>query len=551
MGKNKNCPQEGRYMGFYLDSAAPKTLYRSQVKSPYFVDKSIVLNELFKFMETESKHICITRPRRFGKTVMANMIASFFTDAVDSSDIFDYLKIANEDDYKKYLNQYKVIQINFSEMPDECENYKKYIRRINKLLKEDLKELYSQLKLDFEDTLKDLLRKIYEKTGDEFIFVFDEWDYIFHEWFMTERDKNEYLTFLSTLLKDQPYVKMTYMTGILPIAKYSSGSKLNMFVEYTMAEEEKFSDAFGFTDSEVDELFERYQKNNQKQNLTREDLRIWYDGYHTKTGERMYNPRSVVVALMNNNLGNYWTNSGPYDEIYSYIRHNVDDVRDDIALMVSGEAVPAKVREYAAVSMNLSTRDEIFSAMVVYGFLTYENGKVSIPNKELMDRFGEMLQKESSMGYIYQLAKHSRKMLEATIHGDTKTMEEILEYAHNTEAPILSYNHEVELAAIINLVYLSARDYYRVEREDKAGIGFVDFIFYPYNKEEYPGIILELKIDSTPEEAIKQINDKKYDLKLKGKLGEDGSKKIVKAGISYNRKTKEHKCMLEIEENNA
>ena len=546
MGKNKYYPQERRNMGFYLDSAAPKTLYRSEVKSPYFVDKSMVLKELFQFMKTRNKHICITRPRRFGKTVMTNMIASFFTDAQDSSDIFDHLKIAKDDDYKTYLNQYKVIQINFSEMPDECEDYKKYIRRINKLLKEDLKELYPQLKLDYEDTIKDLLRKIYERTGDEFIFVFDEWDYIFHEWFMTDRDKDEYLAFLSTLLKDQPYVKMTYMTGILPIAKYSSGSKLNMFVEYTMASEERFSDAFGFTDSEVDELFKRYQKNTEKQNLTREDLRIWYDGYHTKSGERMYNPRSVVVALTNNNLGNYWTNSGPYDEIYSYIEHNVDDVRDDIALMVSGEAVPARVREYAAVSMNLSTRDEIFSAMVVYGFLTYENGKVSIPNKELMDRFGEMLQKESSMGYVYQLAKHSRKMLEATIHGDTKTMEKILEYAHNTEVPILSYNHEVELAAIVNLVYLSARDYYRVDREDKAGTGFVDFIFYPYNKEEYPGIILELKIDSTPQEAIAQINDKKYELRLKGKLGEKGLEQIVKVGISYNKKTKSHQCKVEV-----
>ncbi len=546
MGKNKYYPQERRNMGFYLDSAAPKTLYRSEVKSPYFVDKSMVLKELFQFMKTRNKHICITRPRRFGKTVMTNMIASFFTDAQDSSDIFDHLKIAKDDDYKTYLNQYKVIQINFSEMPDECEDYKKYIRRINKLLKEDLKELYPQLKLDYEDTIKDLLRKIYERTGDEFIFVFDEWDYIFHEWFMTDRDKDEYLAFLSTLLKDQPYVKMTYMTGILPIAKYSSGSKLNMFVEYTMASEERFSDAFGFTDSEVDELFKRYQKNTEKQNLTREDLRIWYDGYHTKSGERMYNPRSVVVALTNNNLGNYWTNSGPYDEIYSYIEHNVDDVRDDIALMASGEAVPARVREYAAVSMNLSTRDEIFSAMVVYGFLTYENGKVSIPNKELMDRFGEMLQKESSMGYVYQLAKHSRKMLEATIHGDTKTMEKIFEYAHNTEVPILSYNHEVELAAIVNLVYLSARDYYRVEREDKAGTGFVDFIFYPYNKEEYPGIILELKIDSTPQEAIAQINDKKYELRLKGKLGEKGLEQIVKVGISYNKKTKSHQCKVEI-----
>lgn len=532
-------------MGFYMDSAAPKTLYRSAFMNPYFVDKSMALKELFQMIDAGNEHICITRPRRFGKTVMTNMIASFFTSSIDSSDIFDNLKIAKHPDYKKHLNQYKVIQINFSEMPDECESYKAYIRRVHKLLKEDLQELYPQLNLDFENATKDLLRKIHERTGDEFIFVFDEWDYIFHEWFMTERDKNEYLTFLSALLKDQSYVKMTYMTGILPIAKYSSGSKLNMFVEYTMVEEEKFSDTFGFTDEEVDELFKRYQERTENQHLTREDLRTWYDGYYIKNGKRIYNPRSVVVALTNNNLGNYWTNSGPYDEIFSYIEYNVDDVRDDVALMVSGESVPAKVREYAAVSMNLTTRDEIFSAMVVYGFLTYKDGKVSIPNKELMDRFGEMLQKEPSMGYIHQLAKHSRKMLEATIYNDTKTMEDILSYAHNTEVPILSYNHEVELAAIVNLVYLTARDYYRVEREDKSGTGFVDFIFYPNNQNEYPGMILELKVDATPEEAIQQIKEKQYDLKLRGRLGEDKENKILAVGISYDKKSKNHKCRVE------
>ena len=237
-------PQEGRYMGFYMDSASPKTLYRRVYNGTYFVDKSMMLKEIFKYIDAGDEYICVTRPRRFGKTVMANMIAAFLTDAVDSSDIFDHLKISQDKDYKKHLNQYKVIQINFSELPDECEDYKTYIRRVHKLWKEDLQELYPQLNLDYEDATKDLLRKIHERTGDEFVFVLDEWDYIFHEWFMTDKDKDDHLAFLSSLLKDQSYVKMTYMTGILPIAKYSSGSKLNMFVEYTMAEEEKFSDAF-------------------------------------------------------------------------------------------------------------------------------------------------------------------------------------------------------------------------------------------------------------------------------------------------------------------
>lgn len=140
--------------------------------------------------------------------------------------------------------------------------------------------------------------------------------------------------------------------------------------------------------------------------------------------------------------------------------------------MVSGVSVPANMQEYAATSMNLQTRDEIFSAMVVYGFLTYENGKVAIPNKELMDKFADMLKKEPSLGYVYRLARESDRMLKATLAGDTTTMEKILELAHDTEVTLLNYNDETELTAVVNLVYLGARNNYRVEREDKAGIGY-------------------------------------------------------------------------------
>lgn len=183
-----------------------------------------------------------------------------------------------------------------------------------------------------------------------------------------------------------------------------------MFCEYTMAAEEKYSEYFGFTETEVDALFERYQRQNQgEQHVTREELRAWYDGYRTKSGKKIYNPRSVVFSLINNNLASYWTSSGPYDEIFHYIEKDISQVREDLALMLSGIPVPAKVREYASTSMNLSTKDEIFSAMVVYGFLNYENGYVSIPNKELMDKFADMAEKETSLGYVHRLAKESNR----------------------------------------------------------------------------------------------------------------------------------------------
>jgi hypothetical protein len=315
-----------------------------------------------------------------------------------------------------------------------------------------------------------------------------------------------------------------------------------------MASEEKYSDYFGFTDSEVDDLYERFLSKQQNPLVTRDGLREWYNGYHTKSGERVYNPRSVIASLTNNNLGNYWTSAGPYDEIYYYINHNVAAVRDDLAQLVAGVPVPVKVQEYAASSMNLVTKDEIFSAMVVYGFLSYENGCVSIPNLELMSKFTDMLLKEPLLGCVHQLAAKSEEMMKATLQGNSDQVAEIMQYAHNTETPLLRYNSESELTVLVTLVYLSARDSYRIEREDKAGVGYVDFIFYPEIDRSADALILELKVDQSPDEALQQIKEREYALKFNGKIGETPkyTGRVLGVGISYDRQSKVHSCKIEV-----
>lgn len=426
-------------MGTYLNSVGPYIMYKSECDKPYFVDKSMILQELLPLVKQGNNHVCITRPRRFGKTVMANMIGAFLGKGQDSRAIFSDLLIGKEKEAINHANQYNVIHISFNEMPRVCKSYEQYISRIEKRLIVDLQEAYPDCRISDEGAVWDALMQVFSVNGNEkFVFVLDEWDFIFHKDFITEEDKRDYISFLSNLLKDKPYVSLAYMTGILPISKYSSGSELNMFIEFSMVTQQRFSDYFGFTESEVKDLYLKYQKNTSKElRVSLEGLREWYNGYHTASGERVYNPRSVVAALNNNQLANYWTSSGPYDEIFYYIQNNIADIRKDLAIMIAGEAVPAKVQEYAATSMKLRTKDEIFSAMVVYGFLSYENGKVSIPNKELMDRFVDMVQKEVSLGYIYRLAKESERMLAATLSGDVETMAEILEYVHDTETPLL------------------------------------------------------------------------------------------------------------------
>ena len=285
---------------------------------------------------------------------------------------------------------------------------------------------------------------------------------------------------------------------------------------------------------------ERHQKNGGK--IKYEDLAEWYNGYYTFDGNRLYNPRSVNNALSDNQVKDYWTETGPGNEILRLMKNNVEAVREDILRMVSGENIKMHMDNFSASLYRIQEKEEIFSAMIIFGLLSYHNGYLSIPNKEIMKKFQQAL-KDQSLGYIAELAKNSDVMLNATLAGDTAKMEEILEFVHDTEIPILQYNDENSLSCIVNLIYLNARDKYRIEREDKTGKGFADFIFYPICPTD-TAIILELKKDDTPQHAIEQILNKKYDTKLhemkNGTIAHTG--KVLAVGMTYDSKKKEHLC---------
>lgn len=388
----------------YLNEPGNCMFYSSFSKTPYFVDKTMMLEELSNQIGPVNNKICVTRPRRFGKTVTAKMISAYFSRAGEGLGIFDNLEIAKSRTYGEYCGKYDVIHISFNEVDPRCRNYEMYINRITDLLLNDLIAEFPEAGITRDFSPCDALLCACQVYNRYFIFVLDEWDYVFHKDF-SEKERNDYLEFLCTLLKDQNYVALVYMTGILPMARCSSGSALNSFTEYTMAAQKVFSTTFGFTESEVDQLYAAYVKIQKDPEVTREDLREWYYGYHTRSGERVYNPFSVVQALSNNNLRSYWADSGPFDEICHFVSCNVAAVQDDIAKLAAGIPVPAQTDKYAASSMELTTKDEIFSAMVTYGFLSSDDGYVSIPNKELMQKFQEMPVERPDLG--------SAKMLRA------------------------------------------------------------------------------------------------------------------------------------------
>ena len=517
-------------MRMYLNTNRSLKNYKDLYNSKYFVDKSLFIESLNEVITTSDKYICVTRPRRFGKSSVVDMLGAYYSKEINSKEIFDTLNISKTKNYNKNLNKYNVVSITFNEIPDNMKSYEDYISNIVNQLKKELSSVFTIE--DSEDT--DSINRLFTKTDEKFIFIFDEWDYIFNNNLFIE-NQNDFLEFLRNLLKDQPYVGLCYMTGVLPIKKYSSGSALNMFDEFTFLKDRKFGEYFGFTEKEVFNLCFKDKK------MSFDEISEWYNGYLTAKGIRVYNPRSVVKALQNNYCESYWTNTGAMDEVAEYLKYNILEIRDDVIEMVSGEEIDIIIdEEFRAGQGQPRSKEEIYSAMIVLGFLSYYDGYLKIPNKELMKEFEKAL-KDESFGYVSEIIENSKKILKATVQKNIKLVEELLHDIHNSEIPIFQYNDENSLSCVITLAYLSARDTYRVEREEKTGKGFADFTFHPRRKKDIP-FIVELKKNQKPEVALEQIKNKEYIEKFKR---EHEDKSVLAVAICYDTKTKEHSCLIE------
>ena len=516
-------------MSIYLNTKRPLENFKELYGDNYFVDKSEIISLLNEKISTKGKYVCITRPRRFGKSSVADMLGAYYSKSYDSSEVFENLNISKDSSCLDNLNKYNVINISFNDIPEYTKTYNDYIKNIMEQVKKELIDTFKDIEIEQYDSIK----RILQKTNEKFIFIFDEWDYIFNNNLFNE-NQNEFLEFLRNLLKDQPYVALAYMTGVLPIKKHSSTSALNMFEEYTFLKDRIFDEYFGFTEEETQKLCEKNKKIDFK------ELQNWYNGYITPNGVKIYNPRSVSIALNRGYCESYWTNTGAMDEVKRYLKYNTLEVCEDVIEMVAGNEIDITIdEEFRAGQKEPKTKEEIYSAMIILGFLSYYDGYLKIPNKELMKEFEKAL-KDKSFGYVSEIIDNSKRILKATVNEDTKTVEEILHDIHNSEIPILQYNDENSLSCVLTLAYLSARDTYRVEREEKTGKGYADFTFHPRRKNDV-GFILELKKDATVDEAMKQMKEKEYFQKFI----QEHENNLLAVAICYDSKTKEHSCKIE------
>lgn len=385
-------------MTIYLNTNAAYKDFQMLRNDKFFVDKSSIIEKVSERIKTKNRYLCITKPRRFGKTSALNMLGAYYGKAYPSRDLFDGLEISKSENYALHLNKYNVIRFSLNELSGKGSTYQDYIGRFENVMGSDIRETYPELRDREFDNLPDLLTA----TGDEFIFIIDEWDYIFsHD--LYKENQSDFLEFLRGLLKDQPYVALAYMTGVLPIKKYSTGSALNMFREYTMLNDPYFEKYFGFTQEEVGMLC------SKQSDLRVDEISEWYNGYTAIDGTKLYNPRSVVCALEDKYCQSYWTRTGKMDEVLFFLKYNIGEVRDDVVKMVNHMPVRVEIKkEYAAGQESPANRKEIYAAMIIYGLLSYHDGELSIPNKELMMEFENALE-DDEFGYVAELVRNSRK----------------------------------------------------------------------------------------------------------------------------------------------
>ena len=517
-------------MGIYLN---PENVdFQEVLNSKIYVDKSELIQYTNSVLRTTQKYICVSRPRRFGKSMAANMLTAYYSRGCDSRKLFQGLKIATHPDFEKHLNQYNVIHLNMRDYLTESENMKQLIQFVEDDLLDELQQEFSDLRMPRRKTLVKVLEQAFVQYKIPFVFIIDEWDCIFRVHKSDAASQKEYLDFLRNLLKDKSYIALAYMTGILPIKKYGEHSAINVFYEYSMTDASPIEEFTGFTEQEVRQLCEQY-------NMPFSETKKWYDGYCVD-GVSIYNPKSVVEAMLRGKFSNYWTQTETYEALKIYIQSNEFGVQDVILKLLAGEKEKIDTTTFSNDMVTFATKDDVLTLLVHLGYLTYdaETKEIWIPNDEVMEQFISTV-KVMGWGSVVTALETSEKLLQATLSGDEQTVAELIEQAHQANASILKYNDENALSCVISLAYYSAQKNYTLHREMPAGKGFADIVFEPNRNCNFPAMIVELKWGHSAEEAIEQIKRKDYLDCLQNYHGE-----VLLVGVNYD-KEKHHTCKIE------
>ena len=507
-----------------------------RARNSEYVDKSGLIAVVNKTLFTEQQFSCVSRCRRFGKSMAAKMLYAYYDHSCDSRPLFDDLQIASDPTYEQHLNKYPAIYVDMTDFISQakCDDI---VDRIEAALLKDVSQAYPDVATESDDSLMDYLLRVNIEKQEQFVFIIDEWDAICREFAPGTMVMDAYVGWLRRMFKTQQAFRVfacVYMTGILPIKKYKTQSALNNFQEYSMIKPGGMGGFFGFTKDEVKALAEKHGMNF-------DEIEKWYDGYQIGNVLSIFNPNSVMTALREQWCESYWGRTGAAEAIAGYIRMNYEGLKDDTILMLAGGRCKVNPTGFNNDLSEIYSRDDVLTVLIHLGYLSYDRRTMEcyIPNLEVSNEM-EIAVKSNNWDGVVTALQSSEKLLQATLDGNGKAVAKYIDAAHDENTSILSYNDENSLACVLSIAYYAAKNNYIIHRELASGKGFADLVLIPRKNVDSPALIIELKYNQDADAAIDQIKRRQYPAKVV-----EYTDNLLLVGINYNRETKQHTCHIE------
>lgn len=525
-------------MGTYLN---PGNSGFQEILNSDYVDKTGLIALVNQTIGTTSKLTCVSRPRRFGKSLAAKMLCAYYDCSCDSHALFDDKKIAETGGYLTHLNQYHVISIDTAGFVSAMKKQQKSIRNVPELIES---RIWNEMKafdpaLGQETTLTDCMIRCVEKTGRKFVFIIDEWDAPIREAKEDTEAQTVYLNLLREWFKNNNFtpkvVAAAYMTGILPIKKDGSQSAISDFAEYPILDPGEFAKYTGFTEEEVKILCKKHGMNF-------EEAKEWYDGYDFPGIGAIYNPYSIMMAMRKKKYGSYWKKTSAAESLMTYINMDFDGLQEIITRLIAGEEVEVETEWFENDFETFHSKDDVLTLLIHLGYLAWneKENTVRIPNEEVRMEFEKIIGNLGMSKKWMELINRSRELLDDTIAGKSDKVVKAIEAIRDSQYAPTFYNDEQALRYVIKFAYIAAIDQYLKVEELPSGKGIADVVYLPKRLSRFPALVVELKWNQSADGAIAQIKEKNYPAVLK-----DYGGSIVLAGINYDPKTKKHSCIIE------
>lgn len=524
-------------MGLFVNP--DNSAFQMTLNSPIYVDKTKLIEYTNSVLNTDNAFICSSRPRRFGKSITANMLTSYYSKGCKSEEMFFPLEISKSTDFRRHLNQYDVIRFDVQWCMMDAGSPEATVKYINEHLITELKEAYPEIPLENAKTAYGVMSRINSANGNKFVVIIDEWDVLIRDEAANEKVQKEYIDFLRGMFKGiipTSFIALAYITGILPIKKIQTESALNNFDEFTMIDSGCLAPYIGFTEEEVKELCAKYQVDFEK-------VKCWYDGYLLEDYQ-VYNPKAVVSVMTKKKFKSYWSETGTYEAIVPLIKMDFDGLKTDIIEMLSGSSVEVDVTSFQNDTVSFVNKDDVLTYLIHLGYLGYDQNTETafIPNEEIRQELIKATRR-TEWNELFEFQKQSDDLLNATLDMDADAVAAGIEKIHMEYVSTIQYNNENSLSSVLTIAYLSAMQYYfKPIREFPTGRGFADYIFLPKPEymSDYPALVVEIKWNKDAHTAMNQIKEKKYTASI-----EDYTGTILLVAVNYDKKSKEHQCQIE------